>query len=65
MPVDNVPARHVRPPPVKLERTVLRRQPEGTFIGVIPAGSPVPEGVAQVNIVLNWYEELKRLVPTD
>ncbi len=23
------------------------------------------EGVAQLNVVLNWFEELKRLVPTN
>ena len=23
------------------------------------------EAVGQINIVLNWFEELKRLVPTD
>ena len=23
------------------------------------------EGEAQINVVLNWFEELKRLVPTD
>ncbi len=23
------------------------------------------EGTAQINVVLNWFEELKRLVPTD
>ncbi len=23
------------------------------------------EGIAQINVVLNWFEELKRLVPTD
>jgi Tol biopolymer transport system component len=39
--------------------------PEGTFVGVIPAVDPVPEGVTQINIVLNWHDELKRLVPTN
>ena len=38
---------------------------EGTFVGVIPAGGPADEAGAHVNIVLNWYEELKRLVPTE
>jgi len=23
------------------------------------------EGTAQINVVLNWFEELKRLVPTN
>jgi len=23
------------------------------------------EGPGQINVVLNWFEELKRLVPTD
>ena len=24
-----------------------------------------PEAPRQINVVLNWFEELKRLVPTD
>jgi hypothetical protein len=37
--------------------------PDGTFVTVLPpdsAGRPAE----QINIVLNWFEELKRLVPT-
>ena len=40
--------------------------PDGKLIGVIAAGQ-VQSGVLaspQINVVLNWFEELKRLVPT-
>jgi Tol biopolymer transport system component len=39
--------------------------PEGTFLGVIPADSAAPKNAAHVNIVLNWFQELKRLVPAN
>ena len=39
--------------------------PDGRFIGVIdPALTPQLGGAASQVLVLNWYEELKRLVPT-
>ncbi len=25
----------------------------------------LPEAEGQINVILNWFEELKRLVPTD
>ena len=38
--------------------------PDGRFIGVFGApGENVVFGVAQINIVLNWFEELKERVP--
>jgi Tol biopolymer transport system component len=38
--------------------------PDGRFVGVAPQQSPVGSGPAQIRVVLNWTEELKRLVPT-
>jgi serine/threonine-protein kinase len=40
--------------------------PDGMIIGVVPAedGQSGPAGAAQIQVVLNWHEELKRLVPT-
>jgi hypothetical protein len=40
--------------------------PDGRFIGVVPASEPDSSGApaAQFRVVLNWTEELKRLVPT-
>jgi len=35
--------------------------PDGRFVVIRDQGS----GLAQINVVLNWFEELKRLVPTD
>ncbi len=32
-------------------------------IGLVIKGAE--QGAAQINVVLNWFEELKRLVPTD
>ena len=37
---------------------------DGRFIGVAPQQSQVGSGPAQIRVVLNWTEELKRLVPT-
>ncbi len=31
---------------------------------MIKEGEPGAEEQAQINVVLNWFEELKRLVPT-
>jgi serine/threonine-protein kinase len=39
--------------------------PDGKFIGVVPAGQGQADTRPQINVVLNWTEELKRLVPTD
>ena len=36
--------------------------PDGRFVMIRTEESPAPR---QINIVLNWFEELKRLVPTD
>ena len=40
--------------------------PDGTrFVGVVPTEQPAEAGGArQIHIVLNWYAELQRLVPT-
>ena len=41
-------------------------RPNGEFVGRIPVGQPETGGAAmsQMVFVLNWHEELKRLVPT-
>jgi len=40
--------------------------PEGKFVGfVTPEQGPGGFAAGQINIVLNWFEELKRLVPTN
>jgi serine/threonine-protein kinase len=40
--------------------------PDGRFIGLIIPGSTAPVGAArQIHVVLNWFEELKRLVPVN
>ena len=37
--------------------------PDGQrFVMALPVGGSAPD---QINVVLNWFEELKRLVPTD
>jgi hypothetical protein len=39
--------------------------PDGRFLGVIDSSLAQPGSAApQIQIVLNWTEELKRLVPT-
>jgi hypothetical protein len=37
---------------------------DGRFVGVAPQQRQVGSGPAQIRVVLNWTEELKRLVPT-
>jgi hypothetical protein len=37
--------------------------PDGRFLMIKPSG-PLP-GTAPISVVLNWLEELKRLVPVD
>ena len=47
-------------------RTLYDITPGGKFVGLIPAGqteSGTPTA-PQIQVVLNWFEELKRLVPT-
>jgi len=39
--------------------------PDGKFIGVEPAGEGQLDNKPQINVVLNWHEELKRLAPTN
>ena len=38
--------------------------PDGRFVMVKAVGREGEEDLTQINIVLNWFEELKRLVPT-
>ena len=40
--------------------------PDGKFIGMVPPGSTETDGSAalHIQVVLNWFEELKRLVPS-
>ncbi len=58
------------PRPFQLSPPDARRSyditPRGKFVGLIPAGqteSGTPTA-PQIQVVLNWMEELKRLVPT-
>ena len=38
--------------------------PDGRFVGVVPVGDTgAIYSVAQIEVVLNWFEELRRLVP--
>jgi serine/threonine-protein kinase len=47
-------------------RRVYDVLPDGRFIGLIIPGSTAPVGAArQIHVVLNWFEELKRLVPAN
>jgi hypothetical protein len=62
------------PEPVELSDIVMRREThvEATadgekFLVTVPAGTGETGGPAfgtRLNVVLNWFEELKRLVPT-
>jgi Tol biopolymer transport system component len=48
-------------PPV---RALYDMTPDGRFVGVVPVGdSGAIYSAAQIEVVLNWHEELKRLVP--
>lgn len=39
---------------------------DGRFVGLIaPSGSDAPVSGNQIRVVVSWFEELKRLVPTD
>ena len=43
--------------------------PDGRILGVVPAdqsqsGMPAQSQVQQIQVVLNWFEELKSKVPT-
>jgi len=39
--------------------------PDGQRFLMIKGGETTAQGQGQINVVLNWFEELKRLVPTD
>jgi len=39
--------------------------PDGQRFVMVQASKVQQEAVTQINVVLNWFEELKRLVPTD
>jgi hypothetical protein len=39
--------------------------PDGRFVMVKAVGREGEEDPTQINVVLNWFEELKRLVPTN
>ena len=42
--------------------------PDGKFIGLIPVASPDAPGPVsrqEIGVILNWFDELKRLVPTN
>ena len=34
------------------------------FLGVVKAGAAAASGAPQIQVVLNWFEELKARVPT-
>ena len=36
---------------------------DGRILGVVPAGPTLSSGTAQIQVVLNWFEELKQRVP--
>jgi len=41
--------------------------PDGRFVGLVPASEEAPTALneaSQIRVVLNWFGELKRLVPT-
>ena len=46
------------------ERSVYDISPDGQRFLVVKEGGQ-ESMVTQINVVLNWFEELKRLVPTD
>jgi hypothetical protein len=37
---------------------------DGQTLGVLTAGQSPSQATDQIQVVLNWFEELKRLVPT-
>jgi len=37
--------------------------PDGRLLGVVPAGQSRPLGAPQIQVVLNWFEDLKQRVP--
>jgi hypothetical protein len=39
--------------------------PDGQRFVMIDPGPPIVEPVTQLHVTLNWFEELKRLAPTD
>ena len=61
-PVDLPPVFRNQPSLVRRDYDVLS---DGRFIGLVPAGVDDASGfIVEMRIVLNWIEELKRLVPT-
>jgi eukaryotic-like serine/threonine-protein kinase len=53
-----------------VSRGVFEREyditPDGKrFIGVLPVGQPGSAGTPQINVVVNWFEELKARVPSN
>lgn len=61
-PVDLPPVFRNQPSTIRRDYDVLS---DGRFIGLVPAGVDDASGSAvEMRIVLNWIEELKRLVPT-
>jgi hypothetical protein len=58
------------PRPFQLSPVEARRAYDvttsGKFVGLIPVGQPegTSQIASQIQVVLNWFEELKRLAPT-
>ena len=47
-------------------RALYDIMPDGRFVGVVPVGdSSLINSAPQIDVVLNWLEELKRLVPPE
>ena len=39
--------------------------PDGRFVGIVDEAQPLESGAQHIEVVLDWFEELKRLVPTN
>jgi serine/threonine-protein kinase len=50
-----------RGPPVERNIDIL---PDGRMVGMVPSGSTGAASAAQIQLILNWFEELKTRVPT-
>ncbi len=44
-------------------RRTFDMAPDGRFVGLIVPGDQAPAALQQINVVLNWFEELKARVP--
>jgi hypothetical protein len=57
----NRPEHRARGPTIERNNDIL---PNGRLFGTVPAGPTVAASTPQIDVVLNWFAELQKRVPT-